>query len=69
MLGMPGPISVPGRMGLFGEGTVEAGLSVSPTLVCGERGMTVLTPFDHTSRMVKGDCTAAGREAWPRWPM
>lgn len=38
MLGMPGPTSVPGRMGLFGEGTVEAGLSVSPTLVCGERG-------------------------------
>lgn len=38
MLGMPGPTSVRGRMGLLGEGTAEADLSVSPTLVCGERG-------------------------------
>lgn len=66
-LGKPEPTFVRGRTGPFVKGTVEAGPSVSSTLVCGERRRCLL-PFGRTSQMARGDSTATGRKAWPRWP-
>ena len=57
------------RMGLFGEGTVEAGLSVSPTLVCGEMGEDGSCPLTVPGERWRATAAAAGRKAWPRWPL